>query len=122
MSYATLDDLKGRIIRPLNEDEERIAANLLDDAAVIIDSYNPNADAAPKKIVSCNMVIRALGDGNNGMMLPMGTTQGTASALGYSQTFTMGNGAIGELYLTKVDKDMLGLSNRIGSHSPIEDM
>lgn len=67
------------------------------------------------------MVIRTLAASGDADM-PIGATQGTMSALGYSQTWTISNGASGELYLSKLDKKLLGVSNRIGSHSPLEDM
>ncbi len=123
MSYATLNDVEARMSRTLSETEESIATTLLDDAAVIIDAFNANASADAKKIVSCRMVIRALGDGSTDAGVPMGATQGSMSALGYSQSWTMGSGAsVGELYLSKLDKQVLGYGNQIGSYSPIEEL
>ena len=69
------------------------------------------------------MVQRAMGDLDGGNQVPMGATQGSMSALGYSQSWTFGSsGGTGELYLSKLEKQLLGLGNRIGSHSPVEDM
>ena len=51
---------------------------------------------------------------------PVGTTQGTATALGYSQSWTMGGGSAGELYLSKLEKKLLGVGSKLGSHSPLE--
>ena len=63
-----------------------------------------------------------MGDGESSGV-PMGATQGSMSGLGYSQSWTMGsNGSAGELYLAKLEKQMLGYGNKIGSHSPLEDM
>jgi hypothetical protein len=42
------------------------------------------------------------------------------SALGYSQSWTIGSGTVGELYIGKEDKKLLGASNKIGSYSPTE--
>ena len=68
------------------------------------------------------MVIRALGDGD-GTGVPMGATQGSMSAMGYSQSWTMSGGAsVGELYLNKLDKKLLGSGNAIGSYSPVEEL
>lgn len=66
------------------------------------------------------MVLRALGSDND---IPMGATQGSMSGLGYSQSWTISSGgSVGELYLSKSDKMLLGGSNAIGSHSPLEDL
>ena len=120
-AYATLQDIKDRILRDLSTDEETVATSLLEDAAVIIDDYNQSATADAKKVVSCRMVIRALGDGDSSM--PMGATQGTMSGLGYSQSWTMGSGgSTGELYIGKLEKKLLGVGDMIGSHSPTEDI
>jgi hypothetical protein len=98
-----------------------VVGNLLDDAAVLIDAYNVNASSDAKKIVSCRMVIRAIGDGFS--EIPAGATQGTISALGYSQTWTMGtNASVGQLYLDRTDKAMLGGGSKIGSYSPVEEL
>lgn len=120
MAYATITDIENRIVPDLDATQETICTNLLDDAAVIIDTFNADASADAKKVVSCNMVIRAMGDLDNGV--PIGATQGSMSGLGYSQSFTIGSsGSVGQLYLTKIDKQLLGLGNSIVSHSPLED-
>ena len=51
----------------------------------------------------------------------MGATQGSMSALGYSQSWTIGAGSVGELYLGKLEKKLLGACNRIGSYSPVQE-
>lgn len=119
-AYATLADVKARMTRTLSSTEETVCSNLLDDAAVAIDAYNADAAADAKKVVSCRMVIRALGDGDS-TGTPMGASQGSQSGLGYSQSWTMGSGgSVGELYLSKLDKEMLGVGDRIGSYSPVQ--
>lgn len=121
-AYATVEDVEARITRTLSEDEESVCSTLLDDSAIIIDSYNSAADPANKLVVSCRMVIRALGDGD-GTGVPMGATQGSMSAMGYSQSWTLSGGAsVGELYLNKLDKKLLGSGNAIGSYSPVEEL
>lgn len=120
-AYATVTDVENRMVRTLSEREQTVVANLLDDAAVLIDSYKASAPDDAKKIVSCRMVIRAIGDGSS--EIPAGATQGTMSALGYSQTWTMGtNASVGQLYLDKTDKALLGSNSKIGSYSPIEEL
>lgn len=120
-AYATVTDVTDRMVRELSEKEQTVVGNLLDDAAVLIDAYNVNASPDAKKIVSCRMVIRAIGDGSS--EIPAGATQGTISALGYSQTWTMGtNASVGQLYLDRTDKTMLGGGSKIGSYSPVEEL
>lgn len=119
MAYATVTDVQERLTRTLTLDEQNVCGSLLDDAAVIIDTYNANASADAKKVVSCRMVIRAIGSGGE-QMTPIGATQGSMSALGYSQSWAIGSGATGELYIGKLEKQLLGTGNKIGSYSPIE--
>lgn len=121
-AYATIEDVEKRILRTLSADEKRVCQSYLDDSAVIIDAFNKSATAESKLVVSCRMVIRALGDGEPSGV-PIGASQGSQSALGYSQSWTMGTGGnVGELYLSKLDKQTLGYGNQIGSHSPVEDI
>ena len=122
MAYATINDVQSRMMRTLDSDEQAVCATLLDDAAVLIDSYRPNASADAKKVVSCRMIARAIGDGSD-IGVPMGATQGSMSALGYSQSWAMSaGGGVGELYLSKAEKQMLGAGNSIGSYSPVQEL
>lgn len=119
MAYATVSDVQERMTHIMSLSEQALCGTFLDDAALIIDTYNLNANVDAKKVVSCNMVIRKMGAED----VPMGATQGSQSALGYSQSWTIGGGgSSGELYLTKIDKRLLGVSNQIGSKSPTEDL
>lgn len=122
MAYATVQDVQARMSRTLSEDERSICAKLLEDAAVIIDAYNLEATPEARQIVSCRMVIRALGDGSSMAGVPTGATQGSMSALGYTQSWTIGAGAVGELYLGKLEKKLLGTGDKVGSYSPIEEL
>lgn len=121
MAYATVSDVQARMTRPMSESEQSVCSNLLDDAAVIIDAYNSAADMGAKKLVSVRMVLRAVGDGTESG-IPMGATQGSMSALGYSQSWTIGAGSAGELYLGKLEKKLLGYGNAIGSYSPVQEL
>ena len=106
----------------MSADEQTMCATLLDDAAVIIDSYNANATTDAKKVVSCRVVIRVLGDGADSGV-PMGATQGSMSGLGYSQSWTIGSGgSAGEMYLAKLDRKLLGCGDHIGSWSPVQEL
>lgn len=121
MAYATVEDVQERMTRHMTEEEQNVCETLLDDAAVIIDAYNKEADIAAKKLVSCRMVVRSIDTGAGD--IPLGATQGSMSALGYSQSWTISSGgAVGEMYLGKLEKRMLGLGDRIGSKSPVEDL
>lgn len=120
MTYATVEDVAAGF-RELDADETERCAALLDEAAVIIDAHNVNASDSVKKVVSCRMVRRALGDGGTAQALPYGATQGSISAGGYSQSWTIGNGSSGELYLEKTEKKLLGAGNYIGSYSPVQE-
>lgn len=120
-SYATMADVQARMTRDLTTDEETVCEALLSDAGLMIDALAPRASADKKQAVSCRMVIRALGDGSTGV--PMGATQGSMSGLGYSQSWTIGSGgSLGELYLSKADRLLLGAGNAIGSYSPVQEL
>ena len=110
MLYAEVQDVEAGF-RALSKEEQTRC-----------DHYNPDADADTKRVVSCRMVRRPLGDGEDGVSFPMGATQGTATALGYSQSWTMGSGSSGELYLSKLEKKLLGVGSKIGARSPLEDL
>ena len=121
MAYATVADVQERMLREMSDSEQTVCTALLDDAAVMIDRYNSNAAENVRKVVTCRMVVRAMGDGSMSGV-PIGASQGSMSALGYSQSWTMGSGSTGELYLSKADKQMLGGGSKIGSYSPVEEL
>lgn len=122
MVYANIEDVQLRS-RSLNEDEKEKCQQLLDDSGIIIDSFSTKANEETKKMVSCNMVIRAMGlNSEENGIFPQGVTQGSQSALGYSQSWTISNGSIGELYISKIEKRLLKVGNEIGSYSPLEEL
>lgn len=123
MAYAEVQDVEDGF-RVLSDDEKSRCTALLEEAALIVDAYNPAAGDSIKKLVSCRMVRRQLGtdSSEDAVTFPMGATQGTASALGYSQSWTMSGGSAGELYLSKLEKKLLGVGCKIGAHSPVEDL
>ena len=121
-AYADVMDVQDRMPRTMSAEEQTMCATMLEDAAVIIDAYNAQAAADAKKIVSCRMVIRALGDGETSGV-PLGASQGSMTALGYTQSWTMGSGgAAGEMYLGRLEKKLLGAGNSIGSYSPVQEL
>lgn len=125
MVYAEVTDVEAGF-RTLSEEEKTLCAHLLEEAATVIDAYNEDADEERKQLVSCRMVRRQLdagpGAAQNAVTFPMGASQGSASALGYSQTWTMSGGSVGELYLSKLEKKLLGVGDKIGARSPVEDL
>ena len=120
-AYATVSDVQARMTRTMSSAEQTMCSTLLDDAAVIIDTFASGAPSDAKNIVSCRMVIRQLGDGES-MGVPIGATQGSMSGLGYSQSWTVSSGSTGELYLSKLDKQLLKCGNKIGSYSPVQEL
>lgn len=122
MAYATIADIETRTARTFSDDGTAMVQALLDDAAVMIDAYRKDAPTEAKRVVSCRMVVRAVG-GEEAALFPIGASQGSMGAGGYTQSWTIGSGGTtGELYLGKADKALLGGGNRIGAHSPLEDM
>ncbi len=125
MAYAEVTDVEAGF-RTLSEEEKTLCAHLLEEAATVIDAYNQDAADERKQLVSCRMVRRQLdagpGAAQNAVTFPIGASQGAASALGYSQTWTMSGGSVGELYLSKLEKKLLGVGDKIGARSPVEDL
>lgn len=119
-TYANKNDIEDRLGRELSDTEEITCQSLLEEAALIVDGINADASEEAKKLVSIRMTSRALGCSNDGV--PMGATQGSMAALGYSQSWTMSGGSTGELYISKIERQMLGQKQRIGFNSPLEDM
>ncbi len=119
MGYAVVQEVEAGF-RTLTQEEKRRCLALLEEAAAIIDAYNRGADPDVKRLVTCRMVRRQLGDGGEAPLYPVGSTQGSASVLGYTQSWTMSGGSAGELYLSKLEKKLLGVGNRIGAVSPVE--
>lgn len=118
-AYATVQDIEKRLGKTFDTAETEICQSLLDEAAQIIDAYKVDASSEAKQTVSVRMVSRAIGDDES---VPMGATQGSMSALGYSQSWTIGSGGTtGELYIGKMEKKLLGLGGSIGSYSPVQE-
>ena len=123
MAYATYTDVQTRLGKTFSQTEQATCTSLLDRAALMIDSYCAAAEKSAdiKKEVSVNMVSRVMAD--TGMEIPIGASQGSMSGLGYAQSWTMGSGgSVGELYIGKADKKLLGIGDQIGSYSPIESL
>ena len=124
MVYATVEDVEAGF-RTLSDDEQMLCSALLAEAGIVIDAYNQDAPFERKQLVSCRMVRRQLDAGTGGQnaaMFPLGASQASASALGYQQSWTVSGGGGGELYLSKLEKKLLGGGSKLGAHSPLEDL
>ena len=120
MKYAGIEDVEAGF-RTLTQAEREQCDTMLEEAAVIIDAFNAEAKEERKKLVSCRMVRRQLGTGDrSAITYPTGASQGSASALGYTQSWTMAGGSVGEMYLSKLEKQLLGAGNRIGASNPLQ--
>lgn len=116
-TYATYEDVQKRLGQTFDTTQIDICDILLERAALEIDSYNANATADAKKSVSVEAVARAMNETSD---IPMGASQGSMSALGYSQSWTMSSGgSVGSVYLSKSDKRLLGAGNQIGASNPL---
>lgn len=115
-AFATVSDLESRW-RTLDTDEQEKAGTLLDDAAAMLAAFvtvdtSDTAQAELLKIVSCNMVIRSMSASETDAY---GASQMSMTAGPYTRSYTFGNPS-GDLYLTKLEKRMLGITGSyIGS-------
>lgn len=114
MAFATYTDVEARW-RTLDTGERTRATALLDDAAVILRGRVcvdvEDADQADAlKLVSCNMVIRAMVAATSDAF---GVGELTATMGPFSQTARYEN-PNGSLYLTKDERRMLGITGGKG--------
>lgn len=117
MAYAAYTDVEKRLGRTFSSTEQEVCNTLLERAALLIDSYNASASADIRKSVSVETVARAM---NVTPDVPMGASQGSMSGLGFSQSWTMQpGGAVGDIYLSKADKKLLGVGDAIGASNPL---
>lgn len=107
--------------RTLSADERSKCEALIKEASIMVEAAAPAAGYDEKGLAVCRMVRRAIGSIGGANEAPMGATQGSMSALGYSQSWTFSNGSAGELYLGKAERSLLGMSNRIGASNPYQE-
>ncbi|MDH5132880.1 MULTISPECIES: hypothetical protein [unclassified Microbacterium] len=123
MAYATVADLEDRW-RTLTSAEEARAEVLLGDAAVRLDVSCPPSvpptvsELAARKIVSCEMVKRAMA--TPGGVAGIGVTSVQAGAGPFQETQQFAN-PTGDLYLTKADRDLLGCGVQVAFTVPMTD-
>ena len=108
MAYAIVSDLEARW-RPLDTAEKARATALLGDAQVYLDAECPPsapptpAELEARKIVSCDMVKRAMIGGDN--------EAGVSALMNVAGPFTQQRSfanPTAEMYLTKKDRKLLG--------------
>ena len=119
MTYANVAQVEAGF-RTLTADERTACEEMLEEAALLIDAYNDQASLDVKRIVSCRIIRRALGNGS--ASVPIGATQGSMTAGPYTQSWTMSGGSTGELYLGRTDKKLLGVGNQIGFSNPFREV
>lgn len=106
MAFATVADLEARW-RTLTPEEQAMAAVLLDDAAVKLSKWyieNDELQASKLKIVSCDMVKRAMMAGESDMA---GVEEMSATMGPFGRTMRFSE-QVGELYVKKQEMNLLG--------------
>ena len=106
MAYASHADIEARW-RTLTAAEEAQADTLCADASAIIDSLVTVDESKLElaKVVCCNMVIRAMSASQSDAY---GLSQSSMTAGPYTQSWSYANPS-GDMYLTKLDRQMLGI-------------
>lgn len=109
MAFATVADLEARW-RDLSDVEEAQASVLLDDAAAHLQTLvevdpDDETQAANLKIVSCNMVKRAM---SSAASSAFGIDKATATMGPFSQRVEYANPS-GALYVAKAERAVLGI-------------
>ena len=117
MAYATISDIESRIGRDLSTDEQARASVLLDDAANILNALANVDDADPALLtqVNADMVIRTMTAPTDAY----GVSNMSMTAGSYSQSWTYANPG-GDLYLTKLEKRLLGISSGYIGSIPVK--
>ena len=114
MAYAEVTDIERRW-RDLSTEEQTRAEALIDDASAMLDALCESVDADIARIVVSDMVIRAM---SATQADSFGASSMSMTAGPYSQSWSYSNPS-GDLYLTKLEKRMLGITaSYIGSISP----
>lgn len=114
MAYAEVADLEDRW-RTLTSEERSRAGVLLGDAAVRLDVLCPptapptTAELGARRIVSCEMVKRAMASPGGGDV-GVGSIQSGAGP--FQETLKFAN-PTGDLYLTKSDRALLRCGNQV---------
>lgn len=129
--FATIADLEARW-RTLSNDEETRATALLTDASSRIrvmaaqegvELGTDDDSVSTLKSITCSMVIRAMLNGTDGTLAPIGSSEASWTAGPFTSSATFAN-PTGDLYLTSAEKSLIGLggmklgSVRVAIHNP----
>lgn len=114
MAFATYEDVEARW-RTLTAEEQTRVVELLNDASTILSGMVVVDDAdreqaAALKLVSCNMVIRSMVAASSSAF-GVDELQATMGPFGQTAHFANPNG---DMYLTKLDKKLLGIGGGKG--------
>lgn len=116
MAHVNVSDLELRW-KPLSEDEKVRASVLIEDAEALISALGANLDEVSLSVlipIVCSVVKRAMPDQGDGSAIE--SLQKSAGP--FSETFKFANPS-GDMYLTKLEKRQLGISQqRIGMIAP----
>lgn len=119
MAFAVVSDIEARW-RDLTTAEDSRAAVLIDDASAMLSALvdvdpDDSEQAELLKAVCCTMVIRAMSATESDLF---GVTQTSMTAGPYSQSTSYLNPS-GDMYLTKLEKRLLGITaGYIGALEP----
>ncbi len=114
MAYATCNDVEAGW-RTLTAEEQGRVTTLLDRAAVMLSALvdiddEDEQQAAVLKVVSCNMVTRAMVTASSAAF---GVDQQSATMGPFAQSVHFAN-PNGDMYLTKTERKMLGIGSGRG--------
>lgn len=118
MAYAEVSDIESRW-RSLSPTEQSRASVLIDDASAMLDALvdvdtDDDEQAQLLKQVCCSMVIRAMSATESDAF---GASQMSMTAGPYSQSWNYANPS-GDMYLTKLEKRLLGITSGYISSIP----
>jgi len=126
MAFATYQDIEARW-RTLTADEQAVATTLLDDASNVLESLveideSDEKQAANLKQVCCSMVIRSM-VASASSAFGVDELSATMGPFGRTMHYSNPNG---DIYLTKFEKRLLGISGGRGrilypGYGPIDD-
>jgi phosphoglucomutase len=111
--YAEVTDVAARFARELSADEQARAETLIESASVYIEALARTDDEAALREVCVNLVVRAMGASED----TYGATSMTTAAGPYSETRTYSS-PVGDFYLTRLDRRLLGMGGSIGFARP----
>ena len=115
MAHADVSDIEVRMQRTFTEAESASVQSLIDGASAVLDKLVNYDDTAEQQqllnFVCVNMVCRAVSAMGFDVL---GASQASMTAGAYTQSFSFGTPS-GDLYLTKLEKRLLGIGGYIGS-------